>query len=83
MEQREHRALILYGAGLIAAESCHYLERRGHGGDIVCFAVTATPSAETFCGRPLLSAEEAFQRYPETDVLVTLQEKYHAEVAAF
>ena len=76
-------ALILYGAGLIAAESCHYLERYGRGGDILCFATTSAPRMEKFCGRPIFAAEEAFRRYPAADVLVTLQEKYHEEVAAY
>ena len=75
--------LILYGAGLIAAESVHYLERQGRGGDIRCFATTSAPQAEMFCGRPIFAAEEAFRRYPAADVLVTLQEKYHEEVAAY
>lgn len=77
------KQLILYGAGLIAAESFHYLERHGRGSEVVCFAVTSRPSAAAFCGRPIFAAEDALARFPEAEVLVTLQEKYHDEVRCF
>ena len=49
-------ALILYGAGLIAAESCHYLERYGRGGGhpLLCDDIRTTDGevlrAADFCG---------------------------------
>ena len=73
--------LILYGRGLIAEEYCRYLESRGKGGDIAAFAVTRLGSqGSTYCNRPCLEIGEALERFPQAEVHLALQEKYHAEV---
>ncbi|MBO6292592.1 MAG: hypothetical protein J6N51_10125, partial [Selenomonas sp.] len=73
--------LILYGRGLIAEEYCRYLEGQGRGADIAAFAVTSmNGQGESYCGRPCLEIGEALARFPEAEVHLSLQEKYHAEV---
>ena len=73
--------LILYGRGLIAEEYYRYLEGQGRGADIVAFAVTRmNGQGESYCGRPCLEIGEALARFPEAEVHLSLQEKYHAEV---
>ena len=75
--------LILYGRGLIAEEYCRYLEGQGKGADIAAFAVTKLEGqGEEYCGRPCLEIREAIKIYPEADVHLALQEKYHQEVLA-
>ncbi|SEH23230.1 DUF4422 domain-containing protein [Selenomonas sp. KH1T6] len=75
--------LILYGRGLIAEEYCRYLEGQGQGADIAAFAVTKLDGqGEEYCGRPCLEIREALKTYPEADVHLALQEKYHQEVLA-
>ena len=75
--------LILYGRGLIAEEYCRYLERQSRGKDIIVFAVTHMGSQEaTYCGRPCLEIGEALERFPQAEVHLALQEKYHGEVLA-
>ena len=75
--------LILYGRGLIAEEYCRYLEGQGKGADIAAFAVTKLDGqGEEYCGRPCLEIREALKTYPEADVHLALQEKYHQEVLA-
>ena len=75
--------LILYGRGLIAEEYCRYLESQGRGADIAAFAVTCmNGQGESYCGRPCLEIREAIKIYPEADVHLALQEKYHQEVLA-
>ncbi|MBO6290694.1 MAG: DUF4422 domain-containing protein [Selenomonas sp.] len=73
--------LILYGRGLIAEEYCRYLEGRGRGGEIAAFAVTNLKGqGETYCGRPCMEIGEALAKFPEAEVTLALQEKYHREV---
>ena len=73
--------LILYGRGLIAEEYCRYLEGQGRGAEIVAFAVTSmNGQGESYCGRPCLEIGKALARFPEAEVHLSLQEKYHAEV---
>ena len=75
--------VILYGRGLIAEEYCRYLEGQGKGADIAAFAVTKLDGqGEEYCGRPCLEIREALKTYPEADVHLALQEKYHQEVLA-
>lgn len=75
--------MILYGRGLIAEEYCRYLEGCGRGEDIAAFAVTKMAGqGETCCGRPCLEIGEALVRFPQAEVHLSLQEKYHAEVIA-
>ena len=75
--------MILYGRGLIAEEYCRYLERDGRGEEIAAFAVTKLAGqGETCCGRPCLEIGEALVRFPQAEVHLSLQEKYHAEVIA-
>ena len=73
--------LILYGRGLIAEEYCRYLEGQGRGAEIVAFAVTSmNGQGESYCGRPCLEIGKALAMFPEAEVHLSLQEKYHAEV---
>ena len=73
--------LILYGRGLIAEEYARYLEGQGRGADIAAFAVTRlNGQGKEYCGRPCMEIEEAIKIYPEADIHLTLQEKYHEEV---
>ena len=73
--------LILYGRGLIAEEYARYLEGQGRGADIAAFAVTRlNGQGKEYCGRPCLEIEEAIKIYPEADIHLALQEKYHEEV---
>ena len=73
--------LILYGRGLIAEEYCRYLEGLGRGGEVVAFAVTSMKGQEkTYCGRPCMEIGEALANFPEAEVHMALQEKYHREV---
>ena len=75
--------LILYGRGLIAEEYSRYLKGQGRGADIAAFAVTKLDGqGEEYCGRPCLEIREALKTYPEADVHLALQEKYHQEVMA-
>lgn len=75
--------LILYGRGLIAEEYCRYLEGQGRGADIVAFAVTGMDGqGKSYCGRPCLEIGEALERFPQAEVHLALQEKYHGEVLA-
>ena len=73
--------LILYGRGLIAEEYARYLEAQGRGADIAAFAVTKmNGQGEIYCGRPCMEIEKAIEMYPEAEVHLSLQEKYHQEV---
>ncbi len=73
--------LILYGRGLIAEEYCRYLEAQGRGEDIEAFAVTKmNGQGKNYCNRPCLEIKEAIEMYPEAEVHLSLQEKYHQEV---
>ena len=75
--------LILYGRGLIAEEYSRYLKGQGRGADIAAFAVTKLAGqGESYCGCPCLEIGEALARFPEAEVHLSLQEKYHAEVIA-
>lgn len=75
--------LILYGRGLIAEEYCRYLEGLGRGQEVAAFAVTSMKGqGETYCGRPCMEISAAVDQYPEAEVHLALQEKYHAEVIA-
>ena len=74
-------ALILYGRGLIAEEYCRYLLSRGR--EVTAFAVTALAGqGAIYCGRPCMEIGEALAKYPEVEIHLALQEKYHAEVVA-
>ena len=73
--------LILYGRGLIAEEYARYLEGQGRGADVAAFAVTRLDGqGEEYCGRPCLEIEEAIKIFPEAEIHLALQEKYHEEV---
>ena len=73
--------LIIYGRGLIAEEYVRYLEGHGDGADVAVFAVTKmNGQGKKYCGRPCMEIQEAIRRYPEADIHLALQEKYHAEV---
>ena len=73
--------LILYGRGLIAEEYARYLEGQGRGADIAAFAVTKmNGQGETYCSRPCLEIEEAIKIFPQAEIHLALQEKYHEEV---
>ncbi|MBO6294015.1 MAG: DUF4422 domain-containing protein [Selenomonas sp.] len=73
--------LILYGRGLIAEEYCRYLEAQGRGEDIKAFAVTKmNGQGNTYCSRPCIEIKDAIEKYPEAEVHLSLQEKYHQEV---
>lgn len=75
--------LILYGRGLIAEEYCRYLEGRGRGREVAVFAVTSlNGQGATYCGRPCMEIGEALANFPEAEVHLALQEKYHDEVIA-
>lgn len=75
------RQLILYGRGLIAEEYSRYLKERGRGGEIACFAVTKLAGqGGAYCGYPCLEIREAVAAFPEAEVHLALQEKYHGEV---
>ena len=75
--------LILYGRGLIAEEYCRYLEGLGRGREVAAFAVTSMKGqGETYCGRPCMEIREAMAKFPEAEVHLALQEKYHDEVIA-
>lgn len=75
--------LILYGRGLIAEEYCRYLEGQGRGGEIAAFAVTRmNGQGEEYCGRPCLEIRNVIKIFPEADIHLALQEKYHQEVLA-
>ena len=73
--------LIVYGRGLIAEEYVRYLEGQGQGADVAAFAVTKMEGqGKTYCNRPCMEIREAMKIYPEADIHLALQEKYHAEV---
>jgi len=73
--------LIIYGRGLIAEEYVRYLEGQGYGTDVAAFTVTKmNGQGKTYCGRPCIEIQEAIKRYPEADIHLALQEKYHREV---
>ena len=75
--------LILYGRGLIAEEYCRYLEGGGRGREVAAFAVTSlNGQGGTYCGRPCMEIGEALAMFPEAEVHLALQEKYHDEVIA-
>ena len=75
--------LILYGRGLIAEEYCRYLEGCGRGGEIAAFAVTELGEQENvYCGYPCLDIAAALKAFPQAEIHLALQEKYHAEVIA-
>ncbi len=75
--------MIIYGRGLIAEEYCRFLRARGMGDGIACFAVTSLGGqGAAFCGLPCMEIKEALERFPEAEIHLALQEKYHAEVIA-
>ena len=67
--------------GIIAEEYVRYLEGQGQGADVAAFAVTKMEGqGKTYCNRPCMEIREAMKIYPEADIHLALQEKYHAEV---
>ncbi|MBQ7497024.1 MAG: hypothetical protein IJU00_04200, partial [Selenomonas sp.] len=82
-ENQLKHELILYGRGLIAEEYFRYLSHKGRAGEVVCFAVTAmNGQGDTYCGRPCLEIEAALAKFPQAEVHLALQEKYHGEVVS-
>ncbi|MBO6292153.1 MAG: DUF4422 domain-containing protein, partial [Selenomonas sp.] len=80
-ENQPKSELILYGRGLIAEEYFRYLSHQGQAEVVVCFAVTTLSNqGDTYCGRPCLKIEAALAKFPQADIHLSLQEKYHGEV---
>ena len=74
-------SLMLYGRGLIAEEYCRYLSAQGR--EIVAFVVTSLAGQDAvYCGKPCMEIVEALEKFPEAEIHLALQEKYHAEVVA-
>ena len=77
------KQIILYGRGVIAEEYFRYLSCQGRDSEVVCFAVTSLGGqGAVYCGKPCLEVDEALTRYPVAGIVLTLQEKFHAEVIA-
>ena len=75
------RQILIYGRGLNAEEYCRYLRGQGKGGELACFVVTKlNGQGEKYCGLPCLEIDDALAKFPEAEIHLALQEKYHGEV---